>query len=781
MAGFTYGQDMFDASPNASSEPFQYGMAEEKPAQPSTNSFEMPIIGPGGESTGYTEMVEAKEPKKFENLPTIAEMPLTTVPSYGKTAKTQLGMMFSSTPEGAANILQKNVPGVRFSYDKYDNPVAIVPDDKGVEQAYHLDKPGINALDFSRFVGKSVSAVPAALAAAYIAPASSVGIPLSLAMQGATAGISSIGEDVLSNVLGSEETPDLGKAALSTVIGAAGPVAGEAAKSLAGLWKPDVFNSMSRGAQNFLKYISGKLSVGDIPIPKDGRDIILDTPQFRALAKSIIEESPDSAAAKTITNLIQARDAATPVRVRDEVNRAIGRATVSEREADEAYKQYMRTLSGEETPLLQNAPPIDPSAIVQKIDSMLETAQGKTASALQRIRSFFVESEGTLGTKASVNEIRDPNTGAVIRREHVPAQEGKPVSYKTDAQSLESARVEIDSLIHNGDKTLGIEPGELRGRKGAIGSIRNDLSSLLKDKISGYEKVMGKYADTYALIEANEIGQNLFAGGQKALRPDEVKLFMKDPEQGSALRSSVRSLINNKLNGPAEEVMSLKRMLGGAEGYNRKSLENIFGEKEINRLSRLVDRELEFRLTSKSLLPAREAAQGAEMSKAFASDVGDIELPHTLSQAGSLAMKPISTARRLVKGTQGPEFREDLSKFMTTPAENLPAYARGFQKSVAIDEAIKKAQGFTPFVQNLPSASIGRERDEQVPRKAGGSVGRIGRASGGKVSHDIAPLVSRLMGLANQAKKATDNNTKPLLDAPDESIVKALRVANQAI
>jgi len=55
------------------------------------------------------------------------------------------------------------------------------------------------------------------------------------------------------------------------------------------------------------------------------------------------------------------------------------------------------------------------------------------------------------------------------------------------------------------------------------------------------------------------------------------------------------------------------------------------------------------------------------------------------------------------------------------------------------------------------------------------------RASGGKVSHDIAPLVGRLMGLANQAKKATDTNTKPLLDAPDASIVKALRVANQAI
>jgi len=59
--------------------------------------------------------------------------------------------------------------------------------------------------------------------------------------------------------------------------------------------------------------------------------------------------------------------------------------------------------------------------------------------------------------------------------------------------------------------------------------------------------------------------------------------------------------------------------------------------------------------------------------------------------------------------------------------------------------------------------------------------GRTGRKSGGKVGMDVKPLVDRLMTLADQAKKATDNNTKPLLNAPDETIVKALRVANQAI
>lgn len=760
--GIKYG-DIEEASGQAlpASGSIKYSDIQDEPAAPpEPQMVEMPAAGPLGEPMGTREMVEVKKPKPFEDLPTIAEMPLTTVPGFGKTAQTQLGMMFSSTPEGAANIIQKNVPGARFSYDKYNNPLVIVPDDKGVEQAYHLDKPGINALDFSRFVGKSIAALPASMVAAYVAPAATVGLPIATAMQGAAGGISSILEDVASNVLGSEETPDLGKAALSTAIGAAGPVVGEAGKSLAALWTPDVFNSMSRGAQNFLRRFSDKLKAGDIPVPKDGRDVLLDTPQFRALAKSIIEESPDSPAAKTITNLVRARDEATPVRVRDEVDRSIGRATISEREADEAYKQYMGTLSGQETPLLKNAGPIDPSGIVQKIDSMLPTAQGKTASALQKIRSFFVENEGTPGTSASVKEIRDPNTGRVIRREHVPAQPGTPPTYKTNAQALESARVEIDSLIHRGDQTLGIGPGELRGRKGAISSIREDLSGLLKKEIKGYKEVMGKYENAYALIEANEIGQNLFAGGEKALRPDQVALFMKDPAQAPALRASVRSLINNKLNGPVEDVAVLKRMLGGEGDYSRKSLENIFGKSEVNRLARVVDRELEFRQTSRDILPAQKAAQGAEMQQAFASDVGDITIPQTFSGAGTLAMKPLSAARRIAKGTQSPEFREDLSKFMTAPATELPAYARGMQKSMSMDEAIKRAQAFTPFAENLPSASTGRPED------------REGRATGGAVN---------LMALSQAAKKHVTKSTEDLLNESDDTVARALEVANQHI
>ena len=59
--------------------------------------------------------------------------------------------------------------------------------------------------------------------------------------------------------------------------------------------------------------------------------------------------------------------------------------------------------------------------------------------------------------------------------------------------------------------------------------------------------------------------------------------------------------------------------------------------------------------------------------------------------------------------------------------------------------------------------------------------GRIERASGGKVDKSVDYLSNRLMKMAKDAKKISDKRTEPLLNAPDEAIVKALDIAQQAI
>lgn len=60
--------------------------------------------------------------------------------------------------------------------------------------------------------------------------------------------------------------------------------------------------------------------------------------------------------------------------------------------------------------------------------------------------------------------------------------------------------------------------------------------------------------------------------------------------------------------------------------------------------------------------------------------------------------------------------------------------------------------------------------------------GRVGRASGGKVdSGRVEELVGQLMARSERAKKVEKAVTKPLLDAPDEAVVKALAVAQNAL
>jgi hypothetical protein len=55
----------------------------------------------------------------------------------------------------------------------------------------------------------------------------------------------------------------------------------------------------------------------------------------------------------------------------------------------------------------------------------------------------------------------------------------------------------------------------------------------------------------------------------------------------------------------------------------------------------------------------------------------------------------------------------------------------------------------------------------------------IRRARGGKVGHQH--LVDRLMRMAEQAKKASNASTEPLLNAPDEAVIKALDIAQRHI
>jgi len=98
------------------SEPVADGVFETIPAAPKTvpqtepTSVEMPASDIMGNPLGGTEMVAKPSKREAEDFRTVAEMPVG--------GKAMFGLMFSSTPQGAENIIRQHVPEAKFDVDE---------------------------------------------------------------------------------------------------------------------------------------------------------------------------------------------------------------------------------------------------------------------------------------------------------------------------------------------------------------------------------------------------------------------------------------------------------------------------------------------------------------------------------------------------------------------------------------------------------------------------------------------------------------------------------------
>ena len=128
--------------------------------------------------------------------------------------------------------------------------------------------------------------------------------------------------------------------------------------------------------------------------------------------------------------------------------------------------------------------------------------------------------------------------------------------------------------------------------------------------------------------------------------------------------------------------------------------------------------------------------------------------------------------------------------YETTPGNVYLAHFLGATDALKV----LNADPSTPVDQFLPAKVISsnerllrgktagevREMMEQMMQPAAASGGRIERKAGGRVDH-VDGLVEQLMLQVRKAKKETTKSTEPLLNQPDEHIVRALDVAQQAI
>ena len=679
---------------------------------------------------------------RYEEYPTIGSMPLEHTGSFKQGAKFVAGMGVTSDPEGKENLIRQNVPDAKFSYDKYGNRLVEVGGQK-----YHVNRPGLTTEDVSSTALKGALAAPVAMGAAALAPA---GSPLiATALQGGAGALSNLGEQYLSGEAGSGKTIDPSEVASSAVFSMLPTGVVEGGKSLVNMMKPDVFSQLGRGAQNWLKQTAEELQLSKIKPPSGaGSDMILDNPYMKETALAVAKSDP--AAAEALLAQINARQAATPMRVAADVDRHLGQMHISERELANELKGYHSVYNKELKPLLDNSPPIDPSSIVQNIDSMLPQAKGDVERTLKDIRRQLVNESGTAGTPA-----QRVKQGAIYQT--TPAVPGTPPVLETSAQGLENVRTYIDRTIKFGNEYL--KPTQAANAN--ITEIRNQLSDMLKKQVPGYEDVMGKFRGNYAMFEANEAGANLFSKGTNGTRLDDVEKYLNNPDPNvqRAFKIGARASVENRISEAPSELAGLKRVQGSPTGVQRQNLDRLFGQKNVDNLVKAAEREAAYQQTAQEFENAATSARSKVGERAASIGTKPLLSNEPVKQTySSLVQNPVNATANFLKGTSGTQFPQDQAKFLTARAGQMPEYLRGFNESVERDALAKRLGA-------AGSAAI----QGAAPFARGGAV----------LDHEAE--ADKLVRAAEREKNNVNKTTEGLLNVDDNTIAHALDVAQAAI
>lgn len=699
---------------------------------------------------------------QYEDYPTIAEMPL-DAPTVSQKTRLMFGLPFADTAEGKEKIIHENMPDVTFGNDKYGNRLVT-----SNGQTYHINRPdGLNAQTISDVVPRAVVGGAAAAAAGGIGALSGAGLLANMGLQGVAGATSYLGQKGLANTAGAQEQYDLPEALTQTAFGMAGPLVGKGVSTFYKMMDPTIFEQLPRGAQSY--FIKSAKDLSSSPTVKEmfskadpSYDMMLDDPNMFEVAKNVVKtNSPGS---DIVQNAINSRQAALPTRIASDINSALGPLTADQLSVKAAIDQAHSQLSPQKLAALQSVQSVSPSSTVAVIDNELQTAKGPVKSALQRVRNMLVLDEGSPGTQPI--RATTPTPGGVYTV--TPGKPATPPTYETNPVALENARQAIDKMIKYGDDTAGIPRGSLSPQDRPIYVARDELSKTLKNNVPGYNSIMSQHSNLFDLSDAHDAGLSIFKTGPDALRPSQVLAMSLDPNTGTAFRLGVRSAVDNKLKSTPNDIAALRKMSADPYDFIHENLSTIYGNNAVESLQNTAQREMQYAERAKQINASRQSgiSEGiGKTEKEFNAPV----IPSKISEAGEKYFgKAVAVPNAIASGFQGtigPSANIGRGQFLTSSGPEAASYSRGLNRAVEMNKL------------NVPLMTTMGAIGSQFAKG-----GRTRRASGGKVtSGDVKHLVDRLMTLANHAKKDTDNHTKPLLDAPDESIVKALRVANEAI
>ena len=368
-------------------------------------------------------------------------------------------------------------------------------------------------------------------------------------------------------------------------------------------------------------------------------------PSMSAIAQGATAPGPGTQALKEV---LIAREQARAARLAADTQAALGSAK-DPLEVAGALKEARSTVGKLYTDVWDAAPPVNVSGVVSTIDELLSKAAKTSpqAVALRYARDQLVASPARAGAPARREPITDPNTGAVIRYRDVPATPATPEIFETNAQKLHDAKVALQNLVDFGNVQIGIQPGAIAKKEGALKQVLGDLQSTLKSSVPGYEGLNDTVARISRQIEGVEVGTKALSGGSEAIWPERLRglLEARGGESRQQIVQGARGEVERAVGTSANELSALRRQLGGETGFNRDKMVQLFGEDAVNRMVNAIDREQTFARTFGNVVSGSRTAP-TRFAQQYLEETAGRTIPTSATATGLMA----NLAQRAVRG-----------------------------------------------------------------------------------------------------------------------------------
>jgi len=437
-----------------------------------------------------------------------------------------------------------------------------------------------------------------------------------------------------------------------------------------------------------------------------------------------------------------------------------------------------------------------------KANEVLTPALEKMLSDSVDIKSAAKKTIRDATAPGSNIQVYNPGTKDQIVNTGLIDSSGNPITKtipgnKPQAPNLDfwqSVKENLDGKISQA--RLSGDTSEVR----RLSIIKNNLTDEVDAVVPAYVNARSAASEGYGASNAVEAGYNAmknvntfdaneFIKNYNSFTPEEKDMAQKGAAgflKEHAYNNGAKSIVNMMENPNSQERMRL--FLGDSTFdsiYGRAKAEDWLNQtKQITPGSINTPNSFVRNVALQAVPPAATLAAQAIYYGApttwyhalpAAGVAGAVYAGRHVSDAAERAMAP--TVMRLAAS---PESAEQLGNLARTNASaraamnNIAEHAQRIIWNTV--RATPPSQAYTRPTQQYTVTP--QTQGQPVEQSSGGAVAR---ATGGRVGDHHERLVSRLMTLAERAKKDVNSTTEPLLNVPDATIVKALHVANQAI